>query len=71
MPKAKKQAEPKNVVSIDGSEYEFDSLVDEAKVAISHIAQLGGEMNALRMKLTQMEAARSVFMQQLKESLPE
>ena len=71
MPKAKKQAEPKNVVSIDGSEYEFDSLVDEAKVAISHIAQLEGEMNALQMKLVQLNAAKSVFMAQLKESLPE
>ena len=72
MPKAKKKEEaPQNVVSIDGSEYEFDSLVDEAKVAISHVAQLEGEMNALRMKLAQLEAARSVFMQHLKESLPE
>ena len=68
MPKAKKKEEvPQNVVSIDGSEYEFDSLVDEAKVAISHVAQLEGEMNALRMKLAQLEAARSVFMQHLKE----
>jgi PHD/YefM family antitoxin component YafN of YafNO toxin-antitoxin module len=72
MPKAKKKEEvPQNVVSIDGSEYEFDSLVDEAKVAISHVAQLEGEMNTLRMKLAQLEAARSVFMQHLKESLPE
>ena len=71
MPKAKKQAEPKNVVSIDGSEYEFDSLIDEAKVAISHIAQLEGELNTLRMKLVQLEAARSVFMGQLKAALPE
>ena len=71
MPKAKKQEEPKKVGSIDGSEYEFDSLVDEAKVAISHIAQLEGEMNALRMKLAQLEAARSVFMGQLKSALPE
>ena len=72
IPKAKKKEEvPQNVVSIDGSEYEFDSLVDEAKVAISHVAQLEGEMNTLRMKLAQLEAARSVFMQHLKESLPE
>ena len=71
MPKAKKQEEPKNVVSIDGSEYEFEDLAEEAKVAISHVAQLEGEMNALRMKLVQLEAARSVFMGHLKESLPE
>ena len=67
---ALKQA-PENVVSIDGSEYKFDDLADEAKLAINHIAQLEGEMNALRMKLVQLEAARSVFMGQLKESLPE
>ena len=71
MPKAKKQEEPKNVVSIDGSEYEFDSLVDEAKLAISHIAQLEGEINALQMKLMQLDAAKSVFMGQLKAALPE
>ena len=67
---ALKQA-PENVVSIDGSEYKFDDLADEANLAINHIAQLEGEMNALRMKLVQLEAARSVFMGQLKESLPE
>ena len=72
MPKAKKEGRiQKNVVSIDGSEYEFDSLVDEAKLAINHVAQLEGEMNALRMKLVQLEAARSVFMGQLKAALPE
>tara|TARA_Y100001951_G_C11205015_1_gene219425 strand:+ start:299 stop:514 length:216 start_codon:yes stop_codon:yes gene_type:complete len=71
MAKAKKQEELKNIVSIDGSEYKFDDLADEAKLAINHVAQLEGEMNALRMKLVQLEAARSVFMGQLKESLPE
>ena len=68
MPKAKKK---ENVVSIDGSEYKFEDLADEAKFAISHIAQLEGEMNALQMKLVQLNAAKSVFMAQLKESLPE
>ena len=69
--KAVLEKAPENVVSIDGSEYKFDDLADEAKLAINHIAQLEGEMNALRMKLAQLEAARSVFMQHLKESLPE
>ena len=71
MAKAKKQEELKNIVSIDGSEYKFDDLADEAKLAINHVAQLEGEMNALRMKLVQLEAARSVFMGQLKSALPE
>jgi len=71
MAKAASKEIPENVVSIDGSEYKFDDLADEAKLAINHIAQLEGEMNALRMKLVQLEAARSVFMGQLKESLPE
>ena len=35
---ALKQA-PENVVSIDGSEYKFDDLADEAQLAINHIAQ--------------------------------
>jgi hypothetical protein len=71
MPKAKKQEEPKNVVSIDGSEYKFEDLADEAKLAINHIAQLEGEINALQMKLMQLDAAKSVFMGQLKAALPE
>ena len=72
MPKAKKKQEvPQNVVSIDGSEYKFDDLADEAKFAISHIAQLEAEINALQMKLVQLDAAKSVFMGQLKAALPE
>jgi len=69
MPKAKKKQE--NVVSIDGSEYKFEDLKDEAKLAINHIAQLEGEINALQMKLMQLDAAKSVFMGQLKAALPE
>ena len=69
MPKAKNSVE--NVVSIDGSEYKFDDLADEAKFAIGHIAQLEGEINTLQMKLVQLDAAKSVFMGQLKSALPE
>ena len=68
MPKAKKSAE--NVVSIDGSEYKFDDLADEAKFAIGHIAQLEGEINTLQMKLVQLDTARTVFVEKLKEALP-
>ena len=68
MPKAKKK---ENVVSIDGSEYKFEDLADEAKLAINHIAQLEAEINALQMKLMQLDAAKSVFMGQLKAALPE
>ena len=69
MPKAKKSVE--NVVSIDGSEYKFDDLADAAKIAIGHISQLDAEINALQMKLVQLNAARSVFLGQLKSALPE
>ena len=71
MSKAKKQEVPQNVVSIDGSEYEFDSLVDEAKVAINHLSQLDREISILQMKFAQLEAAKSVFLGRLKEALPE
>ena len=70
MPKAKKK-ELKNVVSIDGSDYEFDSLADEAKIAINHLAQLDRDISALQIKLVQLDAAKSVFLSRLKESLPE
>ena len=72
MPKAKKKEEvSQNVVSIDGSEYEFDSLVDEAKLAINHLSQLDREIAILQMKFAQLDAAKSVFLERLKEALPE
>ena len=71
MPKVKKQEEPKNVVSIDGSEYEFDNLADEAKIAINHLSQLDREIATLQMKFAQLDAAKSVFLSRLKEALPE
>jgi len=71
MPKAKKREAPQNVVSIDGSEYKFDDLADEAKFAIGHITQLEGEINTLQMKLVQLNVAKSVFLEKLKIALPE
>jgi PHD/YefM family antitoxin component YafN of YafNO toxin-antitoxin module len=70
MPKSKKK-EPQNVVSIDGSEYEFDALADEAKLAINHLAQLDRDIATLQMKFAQLDAAKSVFLSRLKEALPE
>lgn len=61
----------KNIINIDGSEYEFDSLKDEAKISIAHLTQLQQEIDALQMKLVQLNAARDVFMKNLKDSLPE
>ena len=60
-----------NVVNVDGSEYKFNDLVDEAKLAVRHISQLDVEINALQMKLIHLNAAKSVFMVQLKSALPE
>ena len=66
MPKAKKK---ESVVSIDGSEYAFDDLEDDAKVCIAHISSLQNEINALQMKLVQLDTARTVFVGKLKEAL--
>jgi hypothetical protein len=68
MPKAKKK---ENVVSIDGSEYKFEDLKDEAKLAINHLAQLDRDIATLQMKFAQLDAAKSVFLSRLKASLPE
>jgi len=69
MPKAKKA--PQNVISIDGSDYEFDKLADEAKIAISHISQLETEINNLQMRMAQLDAAKSTFINRLKYALPD
>jgi len=69
--KTKKKEVAQNIVSIDGSEYRLDDLADEAKFAIGHITQLEGEINTLQMKLVQLNAAKSVFLEKLKIALPE
>jgi len=71
VPKSKKQEVSQNVISIDGSEYEFDSLADEAKIAINHLAQLDRDISALQIKFAQLDAAKSAFLSRLKEALPE
>jgi hypothetical protein len=58
------------VINIDGSEYAFDDLEDDAKVYIAHISSLQNEINAIQMKLVQLDTARSVFVEKLKEALP-
>ena len=59
-----------NVINIDGSEYAFDDLEDDAKVSIAHISSLQNEINTIQMKLVQLDTARSVFVEKLKEALP-
>ena len=54
-----------------GDDKRIKSLKDEAKLAIRHISQLDAEINALQMKLIQLNAAKSVFLGQLKSALPE
>jgi hypothetical protein len=61
----------KNVINIDGSEYAFDDLEDDAKGFIAHISSLQNEINALQMKLVQLDTARTVFVEKLRESLPD
>ena len=59
-----------NVINIDGSEYAFDDLEDDAKAYIAHISSLQNEINAIQMKLVQLDTARTVFVEKLKEALP-
>lgn len=60
-----------NIINIDGSEYEFESLKDEAKICIGHLTAIQQDMDAHQMKLVQLGAARDVFMSKLKDALPE
>ena len=60
-----------NVVMIDGSEYALDNLDNDTKIYIAHVTSLQNEINSLQMKLVQLNAAKSVFLGQLKSALPE
>jgi len=54
-----------NIINIDGSEYQFESLKDEAPICIAHVTQLQNEIDMLQMKLVQLNVAKDSFMKTL------
>jgi len=66
MAKTKKE-EPK--VSIDGKEYIIDSLLDEQKALLNHVADLDRKLKTGRFNLEQMQMGRDAIYTRLSGSL--
>jgi|TARA_R100001086_G_scaffold91473_1_gene45301 hypothetical protein len=64
-----KQKEQKPVLNLDGEEHEIDSMSDEQKVMINHIADLDRKINTTQFNLQQLQFGKSAFVNSLKESL--
>ena len=66
---AKKEKEQKPVLNLDGEEHEIDSMSDEQKVMINHIADLDRKINTTQFNLQQLQFGKSAFVNAIKESL--
>ena len=64
-----KQKEQKPVLNLDGEEHEIDSMSDEQKVMINHIADLDRKINTTQFNLQQLQFGKSAFVNAIKESL--
>tara|TARA_R100000734_G_scaffold10322_1_gene7756 strand:- start:7018 stop:7242 length:225 start_codon:yes stop_codon:yes gene_type:complete len=64
-----KQKEQKPILNLDGEEHEIDSMSDEQKVMINHIADLDRKINTTQFNLQQLQFGKSAFVNALKESL--
>ena len=59
----------KQTVTIDGVEYDYDTLSDTAKVSIKHIRQLDVKIETLNYDLDEVKVARLGFISILKSEI--
>ena len=63
---AKKQnKENKPVLNLDGKEYEIDSMDDDQKVMVSHIADLNRKIETASFNVQQLQFGRQAFIDAL------
>jgi hypothetical protein len=58
-----------NTITIDGVEHNIDTMTDEQKVMVKHIADIDNKINIATFSLTQMQVAKHAFVTMLKGSL--
>lgn len=63
-------AKAANTVTIDGTQYEVDSLSKEARAALVNLQLTEGEIKRLRVQLGIAQTAQRAFAAQLKAGLP-
>ena len=56
-------------ITIDGIEYGIESMTDQQKAMVNHIADLDRKMGTTQFNLDQLSVGRQAFINMLKESL--
>ena len=63
--------EQKDIITIDGTEYEFDTLEDKQKYFINQIRDLNGKIAQAQFGIDQLRTAQSAFTKMLVASVQE
>jgi len=56
-------------LTIDGVEYDTDTLTDQQKMMLEHVVDLERKVNSARFNLDQLQVGRDTFFNMLKQSL--
>ena len=59
------------IVTIDGNEYNVETLSDKAKIVIEHLADLDRKIGSVDFQRQQLQVGRDAFFLMLKQELPE
>ena len=62
-------SEQKQILTFEDKKYEIDSLTNEQKKLVNHTVNISQEINAMIMKLEQLNVAKEVFTAKLRKSL--
>jgi hypothetical protein len=69
--KKENKKENKSVVVLDDKEYEIESMTDNQKLMVSHIADLNRKVETATFNLQQLQFGRQAFIDALKNGLQE
>lgn len=56
---------------IDGVEYDIDSLTDQQKILLEHVADLERKVASAKFNVDQLQVGRDAFLNMLKQALAE
>jgi len=59
------------MLNLDGKEYDIDSMTDDQKVMVNHIADLNRKIDTTTFNLQQLQFGRQAFVDALKNALTE
>jgi hypothetical protein len=56
-------------ITVDGVDYEFDSMTDEQKLLVNHCLDLDRKIASAQFNLDQLKVGKDAFVKMLKDSL--